>query len=531
MRDAIIMEQNSPSEALRLFEEAWNEARAAFVASHDDFAEKLASTRQTLRSCAGNIEKHKANFDQLSEATAARFEEVRALVAANAGNAEAEEKLAAAEAKLSEQEAALAEKERALETALAEVKVAQGGAAAAEERAAALATEIEELKAAGAAQDSLREELEALRSSEAEAKGALAAATSEAEQARKRLEEAEHSLTELEKETGPLKELLAAAQSEADTAKADAEAAMAERDKTKQELDKANSELEGLQRQASAADAAQSSTQDELEQLRESVRNAESATASVQEVLNATGAELQTAKAELDAERRRAEMAEQKLKDEMAKGTKASLAAQLAEAIQEAEDAKAELRQLKINVSGASSGTATGSASGGGTAARSPKDELKALLDSIKQVRGQKRTIGELLVNAELLTNDQVAQAMDEQRKRPQTHLGTILIEKNWVSEEAVALALAHQCGSNYVELSDGKVDPEAATLITERLANQHVCIPMHVSEDAVTVAMANPMDLVAIEDVERATGRKVEVMVSTGTKIREAIAKYYWEP
>ena len=75
-------QQQSSLDALRLFEEAWEETRQAFITAQDEFAEKLASARQTLRSCAGNVEKHRANIDQLTESAKARIDEVRSFVAA-----------------------------------------------------------------------------------------------------------------------------------------------------------------------------------------------------------------------------------------------------------------------------------------------------------------------------------------------------------------------------------------------------------------------------------------------------------------
>lgn len=102
------MDQQLPVEALRLFEETWEEAHKAFLAAHEDFADKLANARQTLRSCAGNVEKHKANLEQLAETAKARVADVRALVEGSSGNAEAEEKLKAAEAALVAQAAEIA---------------------------------------------------------------------------------------------------------------------------------------------------------------------------------------------------------------------------------------------------------------------------------------------------------------------------------------------------------------------------------------------------------------------------------------
>jgi len=94
-----------------------------------------------------------------------------------------------------------------------------------------------------------------------------------------------------------------------------------------------------------------------------------------------------------------------------------------------------------------------------------------------------------------------------------------------------VAQALACQCGVDFVALTERTVNSEATALINERLANKHNCIPVRATAGTLELAMANPMDLVAIEDVERTTNRKVEVVVSTASAIKEAIAKFYWEP
>nr|HPO14020.1 type II secretion system protein GspE [Candidatus Hydrogenedentota bacterium] len=64
-----------------------------------------------------------------------------------------------------------------------------------------------------------------------------------------------------------------------------------------------------------------------------------------------------------------------------------------------------------------------------------------------------------------------------------------------------------------------------------ERPANQHQCLPVRTTDEGLILAMVNPLDLLAIEDVERTTNRKVEIVVVTPSDIKEAIAKYYWEP
>jgi type IV pilus assembly protein PilB len=144
---------------------------------------------------------------------------------------------------------------------------------------------------------------------------------------------------------------------------------------------------------------------------------------------------------------------------------------------------------------------------------------------------GGKFTIGELLVNAGLVTQEQVEEAIEEQKRDRHQHIGSILVRNGWAGEEAVAQALAYQCNVEFVRLPSLTLDGTTTALISARLANQHACIPIESDDVTVTLAIVNPLNLVAIEDIERSTSRKVEVVVATPGDIQEAINKYFWEP
>lgn len=501
------MDQQSAAEALRQFEAAWEETRTAFLAAQDDFADKLAGARQALRSCAGNIEKHKSNFEQLTDHNRTRLDELRGLVAAGGDATGLQERIAALEAELAEKAAAAeaataatqAEVTRA-NTAEQRVRELEAEMVSARELAAEKGRALEgvekelagvkkELEAAQSADATSGAVVQKLEASELALRGELATVQGELELARGRTEELHKSLAAVEAELGALK-------TDKDGARTELEAALAARMDLQAEVDR-------LQAVIAQVDSKEKAHEDAVADLR----------------------------SELHTERKRAEMAEQTLKDEMAKGTKASLAAQLAEAIREAEEAKDELRSLKLSGgAGVGGGLAAGATPPAPSNQRPVSEELEAIARVLTRGKSPKRAIGELLVEADILTKEQVSQAVDEQRKRPQTHLGAIFIEHEWCSEEAVAQALAFQCGSEYKTLDAGAVDAVAAGLINERLANQHVCIPLTATEDAVTLAIANPMDLVAIEDIERATGRKVDLVVSTATQIKAAISRQTWE-
>lgn len=158
-------------------------------------------------------------------------------------------------------------------------------------------------------------------------------------------------------------------------------------------------------------------------------------------------------------------------------------------------------------------------------------DWERKIRDYMENTQSHKRSMGEILEQAEVITSEQLLEALEAQRSTPQRHLGEILVEMGITTPEAIALVLALQSEVDYVRLHEMTVEPEATALISERLAQLHTCIPIHATEDSLTLAISNPMDLVAIEDVERASNRKVDVLVATAQDVREAIAKHYWEP
>jgi len=239
-------------------------------------------------------------------------------------------------------------------------------------------------------------------------------------------------------------------------------------------------------------------------------------------------AELDKLRDELSAEKERAAGLEEQLEVERRKGTKSALAEQLAEALKEAEDAQAEVRRLKKALGATPNPVADVPAA----PLRNEADEdLEArILAAAKGGKG-KRSIGEILEAAGVVTREQIDTAMDEQRKNPMKHLGGIFVELGYASPEAVAQALACQCDVRFVRLDESSIDGDAASLIHARLAQQHTCIPISSDGNRLKLALVNPMDLLAIEDVERSSGREVEVVVATADDIRSAIEKFYWEP
>jgi type IV pilus assembly protein PilB len=137
--------------------------------------------------------------------------------------------------------------------------------------------------------------------------------------------------------------------------------------------------------------------------------------------------------------------------------------------------------------------------------------------------------IGEIFLNAGVVTPGQLDEALAIQdSERPVRRLGEILVSLGHTQEVEVAQALARQRRLKFLSLEPGSINADAAHLISGRLAEMHMCIPVREHDGDLIVAMENPLDLIAIEDVERASERRVRPAVSTISAIQAAIANVY---
>ena len=141
---------------------------------------------------------------------------------------------------------------------------------------------------------------------------------------------------------------------------------------------------------------------------------------------------------------------------------------------------------------------------------------------------GHKRRMGEMLLNLGLIKQEDLAQALGEQASAPQRRIGAILVEKGYATEEVVAQILAGQLGLPFVRLAPDAVEPGAPRLINGQTAKRRQCVPIAASPQHVVLAMANPLDLIAIDDVELTTGCRVDPVVATASDVAAAVARYY---
>ncbi len=142
-----------------------------------------------------------------------------------------------------------------------------------------------------------------------------------------------------------------------------------------------------------------------------------------------------------------------------------------------------------------------------------------------------RRRIGELLTADGVLTEQQLAQALEAQRAKPgpRERLGQTVVRLGMVTEQAVARSLANQLGLEHLEGDDITVDEGVASLVSPAIAERHRLLPLRREGDTLVVACSDPTDVVALDDVRLASGsRRVRAVVATPTVLGAAIRRAY---
>jgi len=138
------------------------------------------------------------------------------------------------------------------------------------------------------------------------------------------------------------------------------------------------------------------------------------------------------------------------------------------------------------------------------------------------------RPLGDILVDLGFVKREVVEEALARSRD---SHLlmGMKLLKEGVIDDQQLALALSIRFKIGYTELSrPDQVDPEAVALVPERMARRYVLIPMHREGNSLTIAMASPTNVFAVDAVRAATGMHVRVIAAPESAIRKAIDRFY---
>ncbi|RNC67635.1 MAG: type IV-A pilus assembly ATPase PilB [Desulfuromonadales bacterium] len=141
----------------------------------------------------------------------------------------------------------------------------------------------------------------------------------------------------------------------------------------------------------------------------------------------------------------------------------------------------------------------------------------------------QPSRLGELLVRNNIITKEQLAKALEEQKSSGgQMRLGSILIKNGLIAEPDLTTFLSKQYGVPSINLSEFEADQTVIKIIPADVAQKYQIVPVNRAGSTLIIAMADPSNIFAIDDIKFMTGYNVEVVVSSESAIKTAIDKYY---
>ncbi|HEX9764628.1 MAG TPA: ATPase, T2SS/T4P/T4SS family, partial [Candidatus Acidoferrales bacterium] len=137
------------------------------------------------------------------------------------------------------------------------------------------------------------------------------------------------------------------------------------------------------------------------------------------------------------------------------------------------------------------------------------------------------KKMGPLLLQAGLLTEKELVHTQELARRR-RVSLLDVLLEEKRVSEESLADTLAQWLKLPRVRLASVTIEPDALKIVNQDLARKHVCLPVKIEGKALVLAMANPADFEAIQEIEFSSGVTIRPVVASRTEILDGIATHY---
>jgi type IV pilus assembly protein PilB len=135
--------------------------------------------------------------------------------------------------------------------------------------------------------------------------------------------------------------------------------------------------------------------------------------------------------------------------------------------------------------------------------------------------------LGQLLISSSIISEEQLKQALNVQRTGG-GRLGTNLVKLGFLTEEKLVTFLSKQYGVPAINLSEYKIDPSILKLIPADMAKKYLILPVARVGATLTITMADPSNVFAIDDVKFMTGYNVEVVVSSESAIINGISSYY---
>ncbi len=136
--------------------------------------------------------------------------------------------------------------------------------------------------------------------------------------------------------------------------------------------------------------------------------------------------------------------------------------------------------------------------------------------------------LGDLLISANKINEDQLAEALRQQKKEKTKRIGEVLVELGFVNEEEILEVLETQLKIPSIDLANYRINSMVTSMIPENVARRYSLIPIDKQNNKLVIAMSDPFNIFAIDDIKLLTGMEIEVVISLKSVILKTIDKFY---
>jgi type IV pilus assembly protein PilB len=137
------------------------------------------------------------------------------------------------------------------------------------------------------------------------------------------------------------------------------------------------------------------------------------------------------------------------------------------------------------------------------------------------------KQLGDILLDSGLVSRDQLMEAYDEHQRLGRS-LGRVLVDRGVLTESQLVAALAQQIGLRFVDLTEFAVDGSAVARVPDAVCRRHTALPIGYEDGKLLVAMADPANVFAIDDIRSLTGFEVKPLVATRADVIAAVNRYH---
>lgn len=150
----------------------------------------------------------------------------------------------------------------------------------------------------------------------------------------------------------------------------------------------------------------------------------------------------------------------------------------------------------------------------------------KIFISEVFNLTAAGQSFGEILLESKVIDQDQLVSALEEQQATGKP-FSQVIVEKGYATQEDILSKLAELLGLPYVNLNEYEINVSAVALVPDNLARKYIAIPIDFDDERLVVAMADPENMMAIDDLRIVTGYDIKSVVATKEGILSAIERY----